>query len=85
MEDRRRVQEIGDNEGGGNGLTTVPVDWQLQWSVGFPCYHIANSNTVSSLSRLCLVFILFLSYFFFIHCKKYYQYCTHAEIFLYQV
>ena len=37
VEDRRRVQEIGDNEGGGNGLTTVPVDWQLQWSVGFPC------------------------------------------------
>ena len=29
--------------------------------VNFPCYHVANSYTVSSLSRQCLVLILLLS------------------------
>ena len=29
-DDRRRVQAIEDNNGGGIGLMTVPVDWQEQ-------------------------------------------------------
>ena len=79
-DDRRRVQGIGDDTGGSSGLTTVPVDWQRQRSVDFPFYCVANSNNVSSLSRCCLVLILPSSYsFFLVHCKKYYQYCNHAE------
>ena len=35
-EDIRRVQGIGDNNGGGSGLTTGLVDWQRQQSVDFP-------------------------------------------------
>ena len=30
--------------------TTGLVDWKEQWSVDFPCYQFANSNTVSYLS-----------------------------------
>ena len=79
-EDRGRVQGIGDNDGGGSGSTTGPVDWQRQRSVDFTFYSVANSNTVSSLTRRCLVLILFSSdSFIFVHCKKYYQYCNHAE------
>ena len=73
-EDRRRVQWIGDNDGGGSCSTTVPMDWQWQWSVNFPCYHVDTSNPVSSLSRRCPVLILFSSYYFLtVHCKKDYQ------------
>ena len=57
-EDRRRVQGIGDDNGGGNGMMTGPVDWQRQRSVDFLCYRVANSNTVLYLSRRCLVLIL---------------------------
>ena len=58
-EDRGRVQGIGDNNRGGSVLTTGPVDWQQQQSVDFPCYCVANSNTVSSMSCLCLVAVSF--------------------------
>ena len=40
------IQGIGDYNVGGSGLTTGPVDWQQQQSVDFPCYWVANSNTV---------------------------------------
>ena len=63
-EDRRRVQGIGDNYGGNSGSTTVPVDWQRQWSVDLPCYLVSNSNTFLSLSIFCLVLVLFSSYSF---------------------
>ena len=59
-EDRQRVQGIGDDDGGGSGFTTGPMDWQQQQGVAFLCYHVTNSNTVSSLSCPCLVLILFL-------------------------
>ena len=65
-EDRQRVQGIEDDNGGGSGLTTGPVDWQQQRSVGFPYFWVANSNTVSSLSSCCLVLILFSSDSFFL-------------------
>ena len=79
-EDRRRVQGIEDDDGGGSRLTTGLVDWQQKRSVYFPCFQVANSNTVLSLSNCCLVFILFSSYpFFFVGCLKYYQYCNYAE------
>ena len=85
-DDRRHVKGIGDNNGGGSGSTTGPVDWQQQRSVDFPCFQVANSNTVSSLSSCCLVLILLSSYSFFpVRCMKYYQYCNHAKIVLYQV
>ena len=85
-EDRRRVQGIEDNDRVGSRLTRVLVDWQQQQSVGFLCFRVSKSNTVLSLSIRCLVLILFSSdYFFFIRCMKYYQYCNHAEIFLYQM
>ena len=85
-EDRRRVQVIRDDNRGGSGSTTGPVDWQQQRSVDFPCYHVANSNTVLYLSRRCIVLIFFSSdSFFFVHCKKDYQYCNNAENILYQV
>ena len=58
-ENRPRVQGIGDDDGGGSGLTTGLVDSQRQRSLHFPCYRIANSNTVSSLSRCCLVLYYF--------------------------
>ena len=64
-EDRRRVQGIRDDSGGGSALTTDLLGWQRQRSVGFLCYRFANSNIVSSLSRLCLVLIFFSSYYFF--------------------
>ena len=64
-EDRQHVQGIKDDDGGGRGLTTGPVDWQQQRSVDFPCFQVANSNNVSSLSSFCLVLILFSSDPFF--------------------
>ena len=60
-EDRRRVQGIGNNNWGIRGSEKGPMYWQRQQSVNFPCYRVANSNTVSSLSRCCLVLILFSS------------------------
>ena len=85
-EARRRVQGIKDNDGGGSRSTTGPVDWQRQRSVDLTCYRVANSNTISPLSIRCLVLILFsLDSLFPVFSKKCYQYCNHAEIFLYQV
>ena len=79
-EDRRRVQGIGDNGGGGSGSTAGLVDWQRQWSVDYPCYWVANSNTILYMSICCLVLILFSSDSFFpVRCKKNYQYCNRAE------
>ena len=75
-----RVQWIGDNSEGGSGSTKGPMDWKQRWSVNFPCYCVANSNTVSYLSRHCIVLILFSSdSFFSVHWKKEYQYCNHVE------
>ena len=75
-----------DNRGVGRGYTTRPRDRRQLRSVDFPCYCVDNSNTVLSLYRRCLVLILFSSdSFFFVHCKKYYQYCNHAENNFYQV
>ena len=49
-EDRQRVQGIQDDNReknrGYSGSTTVPVDWQRQRSVDFPCYRVAHSNNV---------------------------------------
>ena len=69
-EDRRRVQGIGEYDGGDSGLTMGPVDWQQQRSVDFTCYRVANSNTVSSLSYHCLVLILFSLDSFFLFTAK---------------
>ena len=78
-EDRQRVQGIKDDDGGGRVLTTGPVDWQRQQSVGFSYFQVSNSNTVSSLSSRYLVLIFFSSYSFFsVHCMKYYQYCNNG-------
>ena len=60
-EDRRRVQGIGDDNGGDKGYTTGPIYWQRQRSVDFPCYHVVNSTTVSYMSSRCLVLMLFSS------------------------
>ena len=60
-EDRQRVQGIKDNNIGSSGLTTGPLDWQQQHSVGFPSFQVDNINTVLSLSTCCLVLILFSS------------------------
>ena len=77
VEDRQRVQGIGDDNKGVSGLTTGPMDWQRRQSVNFPCYYAANSNTILSLFRCCLVLKLFSSdYFFPVYCKKDYQYCN---------
>ena len=54
-EDRRRVQGIEDNNGGGSGFTTGPVDWQRQRSVDFLAFRLITVT----LSRLCLVAVLF--------------------------
>ena len=88
-EDRRHVQGIGDDSGGSSVSTTGPLDWQRQQSVDFPCYRVANSNTISSLSCRCLVLVLFSSdHFFFCSlqkilsklqlCKKYF--CTKCTL-----
>ena len=83
-EDRQRVQEIGDNNGCGSGLTTGPVDWQRQRSVDFPCYWVANSNTVSSLYICCIVLILFsLDYFFLFAARNTISNAIIRKIFLY--
>ena len=79
-EDRRCVQGIEDNNGGDIRSTTGQVDWKRQWSVDFPCFQVANSNTVSSLSIRCLVLIFFSSGSFPpVCCMKYYQYYNHVE------
>ena len=69
-EDIQHVQGIVDDDGGGSGLTKGLVDWQLQQSVYFPCYRVANSSTVLYLSCRCLVLIFFHQITFFSHCKK---------------
>ena len=61
VEDRKRVQVVKDNNRGVSGSTTVPVGWQQQRSVDFPCFQVANSNIVLSLYSRCLVLVLFLS------------------------
>ena len=58
-EDRRRVQGIGDDDGCGSRSTPGLADLQQQQSVDFTCYRVAGSNTVSYLSRRCLVLVLF--------------------------
>ena len=63
-EDRRRVQWIKDDNGGGSGSATGPVDRQQQRSVDFPCFQVANSNNVLSMSSRCLVLIFFIRLFF---------------------
>ena len=63
VEDRKRVQGMGNNSRGGSGSTTDPVDWQQQWCVDFPCYRVANSNTVLYQSCYCIVFIFFIRLF----------------------
>ena len=79
-EDRQRVQGNEDDYGGGSGSMMGPVDWQRQQSVNFPCFQVATSNTISSLSSLSLILILFSSDSFSpFRCIKYYQYCNHAE------
>ena len=62
---RRCVQGIRDDNRGSSGSTTGPMDWQWRQIVNLPCYPFANSNTVSSMSRFCLVLILYLSDSFF--------------------
>ena len=61
----RRVQGIRDDDRGDSSLTTGLVCWQRQRSVDFPCYRVANSNTVLSLSCCCLVLIFFIRFPFF--------------------
>ena len=91
VDDRRRVQMIEDDDGGCSRSTTSLVDWQRQQSVDFPCFQVANSNTVSSLSSRCLVLLLFsLDHFFvcLLHeilsvlqsCGKYF--CTKCTLIL---
>ena len=63
-EDRQHIQGNKDDNGGGIISTTGLVDWQRQRSVDFPCFQVANSNTVSSLSSRCLVLIFSSDYFF---------------------
>ena len=58
-EDSRRVQGTKDDDGGSNGSTTGLVDWKRQQSFDFTCFQVTNSNTVSYLSRGCLVLIFF--------------------------
>ena len=36
-EDRRRVQDIGDDDEGGSGSTMHPVDWQRQRTLSLLC------------------------------------------------
>ena len=58
-------------------LRTIPIS-------NFGWY--GTSNTVLSLSSCCLVLIFFSSEsFYLVHCKKYYQYCNHADNILYEV
>ena len=74
-EDIRCVQDIVDDNGGGSGSIMGLVDRKRQQSVDFPCFKVANSNNVSSLSSRCLILIFFLSDSFPpVHCMKYYQY-----------
>ena len=58
-EDKWRVQGIEDDDVGRSRSTTGLLDWQRQRCVDFPCFQVANSNTVSSMSSHCLVFIFF--------------------------
>ena len=87
-EDRRCVQGIEDDDGGGSGSITGPVYWQRQQSVDVPCFYVANINTVSFMSSHCLVFIFFSSdsfYFRSLHeilsviqsCGKYFVPSVH--------
>ena len=66
-EDRQSVQGIEDDNRGGSGLTTGPVNWQLQQSVHFSFFQVANSNNVSSLSSCCLIFFIRFHFFCLLH------------------
>ena len=54
-EDIRRFQGIRDDDGVSSGLTTGPVDWQQQRSVGF----LAIASLTVTLSCRCLVTVSF--------------------------
>ena len=75
-----------DYESEGSETMTGPVDCQRQQSVDFTCYCVAKSNTASSLSRRCLVLILFSSdYFFSFTARNTISTSIMRNIFLYQV
>ena len=85
-DDRRSVQEVIDNDGGGSGSMTGLMDCQRQRSVSFPCYRVTNSNTVSSLSCRYLVLLLFSSDSFFLFtARNTISTAIMWKIFLYQV
>ena len=58
-EDRQHVQGIGDNNKGANRSTTGTVDWKRQRSVAL----IDIALLTVTLSRICLVAVLFWYYF----------------------
>ena len=79
VEDRRRVQGMEDNEGGGIGSAIGPMDCKRR---GVSIFLAIASLTVT-LYRIFLVAVSFWYYFhqipFFVCCKKYYQFCNHVE------
>ena len=84
-EDRQTIQGIRDDDGGGSGSTTGPMDRQRRQSVNFTCYSVASSNTVSSLSCCCLIWILFSSYLFLFTGRKTIYTASMRQICLYKV
>ena len=52
---RQRIQGVRDDDEGGSGLTTGPMDWQQQHSV----YFLAIALLTVTLSRLCIFTVYF--------------------------
>ena len=86
VEDRRRVQGIGDNSGGDSKSMTVPVDRKRQRSV----YFLSIVLLTVTMSLLCLVAVSFwycFSHITFlpVHCEKTIKTAIVQKIYLYQV
>ena len=76
--DRKRVQWIRDDNRGGSGLTTGPMDSKLQHSVNF----LAIVFLTVTLSRFDIVFIIF---YFSFTAKNNISTAIMLKIFLHQV
>ena len=83
---RRRWRRIDDTSKESETMTEAAVDRrQARWIGNYNGVLISLSIGFLTLTlyRLCLVTVsfrfFFIRFLFFVRCKKYYQYCNHAE------
>ena len=83
---QRSRRRIDDAYKGLETTMEAAADWWRSWWIGndnIVLIFLTIASLTVTLSRLCLVAVSFWYCFhkipFFIHCKKYYQYCNHAK------